>query len=470
MFKTNGIFISLLVLLLFAEFGCKKDLLSTNQKDKLLFRNDTVFFDTVFTKNNQGQPRSVNKQVVVVNPNSNDIETDIRLNNPNGYFKLNADGVPGREFNNVRIRAGDSIFLFIELYIDQNNDPSARPLIVRDSISFFTNTNEQNIQLVAWGQDANYFRNDTLACNTVWDNIDKPYVVYGYAYVPKGCNLTIKKGVKVNFAPYSWLYVEGTLKIEGTKDEKVKMEGDRLQPAFEETPGQWGGIWLAWPSVNNTITHAEIKNATVGIYCDTVSANTSPNVIVKYTTVRNMLYDGLAGRMSTIRAENCVFENCGRYSFIGQWGGNYQLTHCTFATYNLNFSRRDPTFVFSNRQRDELGRILKTFDFAGSITNSIIYGSQLSELGFDLDQSRVSNLYIGGNLIRTEDKSLGAAPFTNVINKDPKFVDYTKHDFNLDTLSGAKDIGEVLLPPVTKDFLEKLRDAKPDAGAYERFD
>ena len=138
MFKTNGIFISLLVLLLFAEFGCKKDLLSTNQKDKLLFRNDTVFFDTVFTKNNQGQPRSVNKQVVVVNPNSNDIETDIRLNNPNGYFKLNADGVPGREFNNVRIRAGDSIFLFIELYIDQNNDPTARPLIVRDSISFFT--------------------------------------------------------------------------------------------------------------------------------------------------------------------------------------------------------------------------------------------------------------------------------------------------------------------------------------------
>lgn len=470
MFKTNGIFISVLVLLLFAEFGCKKDLLSTNQKDKLLFRNDTVFFDTVFTKNTQGQPRSVNKQVVVVNPNDRDIETDIRLNNPNGYFKLNADGVPGRQFNNVRIRARDSIYLFIELYIDQNNNPFSRPLIIRDSISFFTNTNEQNIQLVAWGQDANYFRNDTLACNTVWDNIEKPYVVYGYAYVPEGCNLTIKQGVKIHFAPYSWLYVEGTLKIEGTKDQKVKMEGDRLQPAYEEKAGQWGGIWFAWPSVNNTITHAEIKNATVGIYCDSASANNSPNVVVKNTTVRNMLFDGLAGRMSTIRAENSIFENCGRYTFIGQWGGNYQLTHCTFATYNLDFSRKDPTFVFSNRQRDDLGRILNTFNFNGSIRNCIIYGSQLSELGFDLDQTKVSSLYIGGSLLRSEDKSLAQPPLTNVINKDPKFIDFAKHDFALDTLSGAKDIGEVLIPPVTTDFLEKLRDSKPDAGAFERFD
>ena len=94
----------------------------------------------------------------------------------------------------------------------------------------------------------------------------------------------------------------------------------------------------------------------------------------------------------------------------------------------------------------------------------------MSELGFDIDQSKVTNLYIGGNLIRSEDESLAVAPLTNVINKDPKFINFAKHDFALDTLSGAKDIGEVLIPPVTRDYLEKLRDAKPDAGAYERFD
>lgn len=466
-FKSHRLWLLFVVGLLMAS-GCRKEDISLNPNYKLSIGADTVFFDTVFTKIGSGTPKSVNKQFVIVNKNKEDVETDIILNGNDGFFRVNVDGTPGRSFENLKIRAGDSVFVFVELYIDPNKDPESRPLIVRDSITFITNGNVQQTQLVAWGQDAHYFFNDTLACNTLWKDDKKPYVIYGYLYVQPGCEFNIDPGVKIHLAPYSWILVEGTLKIAGNVDRPVMMEGDRLQPSFEETPGQWGGIWLGWPSTNNSITHARIKNGTVGIYCDTVSANGQPNVRLKNTVIKNMLFDGIAGRMSTIQAENCEVSNCGRYTFLGQWGGNYSLTHCTFATYGKDFSRKDPTVVLTNRQRDDLGRIINTFDLRASFQNSILYGNQKSELGFDINFDRVAGFNLNGNLIKTEDATLAVAPFRNVLNKDPKFLKPDYGNFQLDTLSAAIDIGDDLIPALNKDLLERNRVNKPDAGAYER--
>ena len=94
--------------------------------------------------------------------------------------------MPGKSFTDVEIGAEDSLFIFVEVTIDPNNQNT--PLIVTDSILFETNGNLQDIDLVAWGQDAHYYRNLPevhsvfLNCNDVWNN-DKPYVIYGYALV-----------------------------------------------------------------------------------------------------------------------------------------------------------------------------------------------------------------------------------------------------------------------------------------------
>ena len=81
-------------------------------------------------------------------------------------------------------------------------------------------------------------------------------MVYDYLYVKPNAKLTIEKGMQVHFSPYSWLWVEGELEVVGTKEDPVLIQGDRLQPAWEETPGQWGGIWLAYPTKGNYIEHA----------------------------------------------------------------------------------------------------------------------------------------------------------------------------------------------------------------------
>lgn len=461
-----------MVLILFSSglfSACKDDLIfDQNGDSKVELSADTIVFDTVFTSPGPGTPMSVNKQFVIRNPHKNAIRTSVQLADPdNSFFRLNVDGLPGKSFEEVEILGGDSVFVFVELTVDPNDDPESRPLIVRDSIQMTTNGNLQQVQLRAWGQDAHYFFQDTL-CDTILDDKIKPYVVYGYLYVPEDCKLTIEEGVKLHFAPSSWLFVEGTLEIIGTKDEPVKFEGDRLEPDYEEVAGQWGGIWLSYPSKGNEINYVDMKNGLVGIYCDSSSSDGNPTVKVQNSLVRNMLFDGMSGKGSYLTAQNSAFTNCGRFSFLGLYGGRYELKHCTFATYNFDFARRDPTFFINNIERDDFGSPLASFPLQFLVQNCIIAGSEEDEIALDIDTSKLNGALLGGNLIQTSLE--GFDQNGNVINEQPNFISKETHDYQLDTLSGAKDIGNTLSPPISTDLLGNPRDSKPDAGAYERIE
>ncbi|MBI1306532.1 MAG: hypothetical protein GC181_07955 [Bacteroidetes bacterium] len=429
---------------------------------------DTIFFDTVFTDFSPGVPLSVNKQFTIVNPLNQSVKTNISVGGgKESPFRINVDGRVGPEVTDVEILPGDSIYVFVEVSVDPiNNGPDYLPLIVRDSIVMSTNGNRQNVQLRAWGQDAHYYLNDTI-CDMVLDDKLKPYVVHGYLYVPENCVLTIKPGVRFYFAPRSWLYVEGTLKIEGTNAEPVWFEGDRLQPDFEEEAGQWGGIWFDYLSNNNTITHARIKNGTVGIYCDSsASIGSVPNVIVQNTMVRNMSYDGLSGKSCYIRAINSVFDNCGRYSFLGLWGGKYELYHNDFITYGYYFGRKDPTFVLNNIETNEFGQVLRTFNISADVKNCIIDGNLKEEVGFGIDQNKVGSFTFDFNLCKTQQK-LDQNNLKNVLinSGDVIFVNYRKYDYHLDPASPAINIGALI--GINTDLEGTTRDSKPDAGAFE---
>ncbi|MFT5156591.1 MAG: hypothetical protein ACI83I_001139 [Bacteroidia bacterium] len=448
--------------------SCKNDdVFTTDSSAKLKLQEDTVYFDTVFTYLGNGVPLSATKIFTVVNPNKESIRTDVYLGGGDqSYFSLNVDGEAGRAVNGIEILPGDSIFVFVEVNLDPNQDPAARPLVIKDSLIFKTNGNLQDVKLIAWGQDAHYMLNDTL-CNVVLDDKEKPYVVHGYLFVPENCKLTIKEGVKMYFGARTWLYVEGTLDVQGSISEPVYMEADRLEPDYEERAGQWGGVWLNYLSTNNTISYARIKNGTVGIYCDSSSKNDLPNVVIKNTEVRNMSFDGLSGKRSYIRSENSVYDNCGRYSCLALWGGRYELYHNTFITYNYYFGRKDPTFLLNNFEADEFGRVLRTFKIEVDARNNIIYGSLAEEVGLGLlnENDDVKSFIFTNNLLKTEQPNLAKGDFKNILNIDPLFKDYRNYDYHIIEGSGAIDIGLNL--GITNDLEGTVRDAKPDAGALE---
>lgn len=460
--------------------ACKPETFTTNPEDKLSLSTDTLVFDTILAQIQQGTPKSVNRQFLVKNPHDKHIKTSVFLaGGDKSVFRLNVDGDPGTAFNDIEIRPLDSIFVFVEAYANPNNNPAGNPLIIRDSIIFQTNGNTQDVKLIAWGQDAHYFFKDSTETNLVWDDKTKPYVVYDYFYVKPGAGLTIKEGVKVYFAPYSTLYTEGTLKIEGTTNEPVIFEGDRTSDKYSDqysffkyynVPGQWFGLAFGWPSKDNTIRNARIKNATIGIYMDSVSNNGQPVVKAYNTQIQNMSFNAVRGTGSEVYLENCVLANCGSACVYTFKGGSYDIRHCTVSGYCDFGGTNDPALAVTNRLRNEFGQILATYDLSFTFLNSIVYGEQLNEFYTDIEVSRLKILSPLHSVIKTNNLSLGQQGTNNVLNKDPKFKDHKKYLFALDTLSPAKDIGMMLNPPVPADFNNSPRDSKPDAGAAERIE
>ena len=55
---------------------------------------------------------------------------------------------------NVEVPAKDSIFIFIKTILNPNQQNT--PLLITDTILFFTNGNKQTVELVVYGQDDHF--------------------------------------------------------------------------------------------------------------------------------------------------------------------------------------------------------------------------------------------------------------------------------------------------------------------------
>ena len=168
--------------LIISSTACKKDLaLSDGGLD---FSRDTVVFDTVFTTIG-----STTQQFKIYNKSSRPvvISKALLMGGEDSKYRFNLDGVSGISFDDIRIEGNDSLFGFVEVTLDPNNQ--SLPLVIEDSIQFVTNGKEQYVILAAWGQDAYFHFNDIN--EGIWPN-DKPHVIYGFAMVDSATNLTIQ--------------------------------------------------------------------------------------------------------------------------------------------------------------------------------------------------------------------------------------------------------------------------------------
>ncbi len=456
------IVITLFVLL---NNGCRKEKFF-NGPATLSFDTDTVYFDTVFTRiPNTNGPRSLNKQLVVRNMEKKSVKTTIRLaGGTSSPFRINIDGISTTQINDYEIRGGDSIFIFVECILEANN--LLNPAIIIDSIVFNTQGKISDIKLAAYGWDAYYFRDSILPCNSIWDKIDKPYVIISSILVNKNCKLQIEKGVHIYADPYSNIYVLGTIEVNGEKDNEVIFQGDRLQYEYREQPGQWQGIHLLRGSLNNKINYAVIKNASVGIRIDSLPENTNPGLEINNTIIRNMSSFGIIGYTAEIVATNCLIHSCGLYNVALVYGGKYDFRHCTiFGSATKYTNHTEPVLVLNNF-RSENGVVTNTYDMAYTFVNNIIYGSIENEVSLAFINTRPPTISIfEKNLIKVK-KPENYNPNNNIINIDPAFVNITNRNFMLSVGSpainkGISGIGVLL------DLNNKARDATPDIGAYE---
>ncbi|MGK0323084.1 MAG: hypothetical protein ACJAR4_001116, partial [Psychroserpens sp.] len=132
--------------------SCRKDFDFAPSSGNLEFSKDTIYLDTIFT--NIG---SSTYNLKVYNRSNDDISIPtVRLSQgESSNYRLNVDGLPGKEFQNVELLANDSLFIFVETTADiQTLALNSLEFLYTDAIEFDTGTNSQKVELVTLIKDA----------------------------------------------------------------------------------------------------------------------------------------------------------------------------------------------------------------------------------------------------------------------------------------------------------------------------
>lgn len=485
--------------------SCRSDFETEASTGKLEFSKDTIYLDTVFT--NIG---SSTYRLKVYNRSKNDITIPtIKLaKGLNSKYRMTVDGMQGNKgkiFNNVDLLAKDSLYIFIETTVNIA-DANPSDFLYTDQIQFDSGQNLQNVELVTLIQDAVFLypkrfadgttetlpignekiegfyldENDPINGNELQFTKKKPYVIYGYAAVPANKTATFEAGTKVHFHANSGLIVanKASIKVNGTvsttdkMENEVVFEGDRLEPDFENVPGQWGTIWITDGSTNNSFNHLTIKNATIGLL---IQNNDGTTVSIKNTQIYNSTNYGILAQTAKINGENVVINNAGQASLACTYGGNYTFTHSTFNN-NWNSSQQVAVAI-SNYVT---GAIPEVKDLAAAtFNNCIIYGSYSNEMTLNKKTGAAFKYQFNNCLIKFDNTSNKFATnpdyqFTTdpahyneiILNKDPKFFKIAQNKLNIDATSAAfaKGNSAYLIP---LDVLGKTRTSPPDLGAYQ---
>lgn len=475
----------------------------TGDAVQLRFSTDTVAFDTVFTS--IGSATQVMK---VYNDGSEPVMIDrIRVAGQTGVdFIFNVDGFQGPEATDVVIWGEDSIFVFVEVTVDPTAPEEVSPFIAEDNLIFETGNVQEEVLLLAFGQNALYLPDPStrdnrgrffgINCNngTFVLPVDLPTVIYGSMFIDScivqalaGTRIYFHGGVQRNDAVggngffndgFIFTQPNGSLQLLGTREAPVILATDRLEERFQDDPAKYRGLILGPGSKDNILQHAQILNAITGITIDSVAEVSIDNSIIAYSGG-----PAISAYQSEVTVNNSVFHSNFGNAVQFVKGGTLNMDHTTIANYGVDASG----LVLTNFDCDESGNNCVAAAMRARIRNSIVSGSRGSELIFldifEDSEPGAFDVRIDNSVVRTNQEFLDSqeglfADFYgdicrgcyNLEFSDELFLNLDEDDYQLDSLSVARDLA-TFLPALPTDLLGVDRDTdQPDAGAYERVD
>lgn len=469
--------------------SCVEENVSYDEKLELTFSCDTLIMDTLFA-----EQQSATGRFMIYNENKNALNiASIRMaGGSESYFRFNVDGrIAGRgeTLKDIVIKGRDSLFVFVEMTPPTTD---GEPYIVLfDSLLFECNGRTKDVKLMAVGSDARVLRSKVYTSNATIDSL-RPTLVFNHIYVAEGAKLTISEGAKIYMHGGANIVVDGELECRGTFEHPVIIRGDRFdcindvdQTPYDQTPNQWGGIYLQNAQSHNVIENTHVRGASVGILL--VGANRSEPVLeLRNSVVHNSGAYGVYAQQGSLVIENTEISNCGE-SCIVQLGGTLRMAHTTVANYYRYASRKNASVRILNYVMQNGVRL--TFPVTSAvIENSIIFGGNAEELELGQDTTSVtdynvllSHTLIKGKKVESERfvdcrwaRSQNERNGIDTVFVNTSIIDITEtgyFNFHLDSLSYARNCGSTnvsTLYPLDLDGKDRNSDGKPDLGAYER--
>ncbi|REC42523.1 hypothetical protein [Chryseobacterium pennipullorum] len=457
--------------MLLVAVSCNKDDITFDTpSQQLSFSRDTVFCDTVYH-----QVRSETYVVKVYNNEDKDILIP-RVNLEKGassLYRINVDGKPGYDFQNVALRKKDSLYIFVEI-APEATGPEA---IAEDRVIFTSPAGQQHVNLFSVVQDAEFYiqtptNPNIISSSTNWSN-NKAKIIYGDLTINPSVTLDIDPGTKVYFHKNSGMKVSSgaVLNINGTQNEQVILRGDRNDPYYDTIPKNWNSIRMEASSTLN-MNHARLFGGTRGLDMKQAKAT------INNSFIHTFFEYGIHAVGSTVDASNLVMNNSG-LSCIGIFrGGKHTYTHATIANYSRTMSAMDRKGIFvTNEWKNEAGQTEQGALQLFSLRNSIVYSDRDNAVHFEATPGQQFEYLIQNCLLKYSGTSEAGFTFdnnTNVLqsfkNEEPLFVNYFMAKMNLrvkDT-SPAKGKGNVSVAgSVPFDIVNVSRTTNPTIGAYQ---
>ena len=446
--------------------GCISDDFTYSPEATLDFSKDTVNFGTVFT-----DLQSPTARLVVRNNNKKGVViSSIRFREDNSPFMLNVDGQSGKVFHDVEIRGNDSIFLFIECYL--NADDSNEPTRVADQIDFTTNGVAQQVEVEAWAWNVARLHGETIDTDLTLTS-EKPYIVFDSLIVAPQATLTIEPGTMLLFHDKATLDIRGRIVAVGEPGKMIQMRGDRLDDVLPDVvydilAGQWGGVRIAPESFENRIEYVDMRSTTSGLRVDSCGDLSRQ----KLTLVNSWLHNSQSTVLESIHAKvdayGCCFSEAAE-AVVRLTGGEHLFSQCTIANYYLFTSWGEPNLslyhCMPGESAEDPSPLMKA-----SFENGIIWG----DIGSPLYPGDLigSEVFMRNMLIKadgTDDEN-----FIDCIwNEDPLFETIrSDYYFNYHVKEGSAAIDKgnpsYVVPEtaIDMDGLPRLEEGNPTLGAY----
>ncbi|MCM1490426.1 MAG: hypothetical protein NC095_06340 [Muribaculum sp.] len=447
--------------------GCISDDVTYSSSDKLTFSSDTLSFDTIFTDlgSQTARLRVFNRASKAINI------TSIRVRGDEDIFSINVDGVSGKTFENVEIRANDSIFIFVECFIDANDD--SRPFLVEGQLDFLTNGNAQSVTLEAYGQNVTRLRNVTLNHDVIF-NAERPYVIFDTLRVAEGTTLTLQPGTRMYFHDKGLLQVDGCLKALGAQGEMIQMRGDRLGDVLTDTgyeilAGQWTGVRFGAGSFGNRMEYVDMQSTVSGVIVDSCGITDRDKLTLVNSWLHNSQGNVLRSSHAKVDAYGCVFSEAGE-AVVSLAGGIHDFAQCTLSNYYLFAISPESILTLSHLKPEDQGTVRNPL-MKAEFKNCIIYGMISPITPGDLEYTDVylRNVLLGVN--GTDDDHFVSC----IWDEDPLFETIrSDYIFNYHLKEDSPAIGAgnpAYVTPIDMydmDGINRLANGNPTLGAYAK--
>jgi hypothetical protein len=421
------LFSFLLVLPLLLAACSDGDSFTTDPSHRLLFTADTVRMDTLFAT----IPSSTYSFWVHNESGSGLRLRTVRLERGGqSGFRVNVDGsFLNPVVNNLEVRDGDSLRVFVEITAPQQSSPD--PQLVEDNLLFTLESGvEQRVNLRTYSWNALQWRDVSVSSDLVLQSA-LPIVVYGGITVQPGATLTVKN-TTLYFHDGAGITVHGALLADSTL-----FRGDRLDHMFDYLPydrisGQWQGISVRPLANGIQLTDCELRNAHDALLAD------STTVILSGCTVHNSKGSGLWARDSRVALSNTTVSNSLK-DCVALLGCQSLLDHLTLAQFYPLSANRGAALRFEPSQQA----------FTLTCTNTLVTGYADDVI---LGQVDPNSSYTFTNCLLRTPKPDDTAPFRDILWEQ-----------KTDTLQGTQHFQLVDDYNMLYDFR-----LKPESPAYEK--